>query len=116
MLHHLWKAGHQVAWMRKFIVLAVLAVAACSAAPVRNPVARPSPPLSIAPDERWDPVSVCGKIIQRCENTFGTGKGPPFEMVVLGDSIVWGQGLVEEQKTSTLVQRRLVLRALDTLP
>jgi lysophospholipase L1-like esterase len=37
----------------------------------------------------------------------GSGEGPAFEMVVLGDSILWGQGLPEEQKASTLVQLRL---------
>ena len=93
--------------MRKLLLLAVIAAAACSAAPVRNPIAGSSTPLSIAPDERWDPVSVCGKMIQRWEDTAGTGTGPPIEMVVLGDSIVWGQGLVEDEKASTLVQHRL---------
>jgi hypothetical protein len=32
-----------------------------------------------------------------------TGQGRPFEMLVLGDSIMWGQGLKEEQKFSSKV-------------
>jgi lysophospholipase L1-like esterase len=50
---------------------------------------------------------VCGKTIQRYESTVGPGEGPAYEMVVLGDSILWGQGLLEEQKTSTIVQGRI---------
>lgn len=34
----------------------------------------------------------------------------PFEMVVLGDSILWGTGLADEEKLWTLVRRRLEQR------
>lgn len=87
-------------------LVAILTVSACSAAPIRNSF-RKSPPPSIPPGEPWDPVLVCGKTIQRHESTVGPGEGPAYEMVVLGDSILWGQGLLEEQKTSTIVQGRI---------
>lgn len=93
--------------IRNLILVAVLTAAACSAVPVSNPIPRSVPPPPIAPGERWDPVLVCGKAIQRHESTIGSGEGPVYEMVVLGDSILWGQGLLEEQKASTIVQRRL---------
>lgn len=32
---------------------------------------------------------------------------PPFKMLVLGDSVVWGQGLVEEAKFYTIVKKRI---------
>ena len=96
--------------MRRFLIpilVATLTVASCSAVPLSNPIPRGVSPLPIDPGERWDPVLVCGKTIQRFESTVGTGEGPALEMVVLGDSILWGQGLLEEQKASTIVQRRL---------
>ena len=89
------------------ILVATVTVASCSAVPVSNSIRKSVPPPSIDPGEPWDPVSVCGKTIQRYESTVGTGEGPAYEMVVLGDSILWGQGLLEEQKASTLVQYRL---------
>jgi lysophospholipase L1-like esterase len=89
------------------ILVAILTVASCSAVPLSNPIPREVPPLSIDPEERWDAVLVCGKTIQRYESTVGTGEGPALEMVVLGDSILWGQGLLEEQKASAIVQCRL---------
>ena len=89
------------------ILVATLAVASCSAVPVGNSFRKSVPPPSIAPGEQWDPVLVCGKTIQRYESTVGPGEGPAYEMVVLGDSILWGQGLLEEQKATTLVQYRL---------
>ncbi|HBB17654.1 MAG TPA: hypothetical protein DCZ97_11905 [Syntrophus sp. (in: bacteria)] len=92
---------------RNLFLVAVLTAAACSAVPVSNPIAKRVPQPSIAPGERWDPVLVCGKIFQRYESTVGSGEGPVFEMVVMGDSVLWGQGLLEDQKASTLVQHRL---------
>ena len=89
------------------ILVATLTVASCSAVPLSNPIPTGDSPLAIDPGERWDPVLVCGKTIQRHESTVGTGEGPALEMVVLGDSILWGQGLLEEQKASAIVQRRL---------
>jgi lysophospholipase L1-like esterase len=88
-------------------LVAAVTVAACSAVPVSNPIAKTDSPPSIAPGEQWDPVLVCGKIFQQNECSIGSGVGPVFEMVVLGDSILWGQGLPEEQKASTLIQLRL---------
>ena len=85
-------------------VLAFVAAASCSAVPISPPLSRPAPSFSLPAGERWDPVTVCGQILLRTESTAGSGKGAPFEMVVLGDSIVWGQGLPEERKSSTLVQ------------
>jgi len=89
------------------LALVVLSAAACSSVPVKNPVANTFPAVSIPAGERWDPVSVCGQMFLRAETTVGEGAGPPFQIVVLGDSIVWGQGLPEEQKSSTLVQRSI---------
>ncbi len=102
-----WRAAHPLNWIRKLVVAAALAAAACSAVPVSNPLAKRDPPPTVPPGERWDPVSVCSTMVLRHESTVGTGEGPALEMVVLGDSILWGQGLLEEQKASTLVQRRL---------
>ncbi|MGE5246728.1 MAG: SGNH/GDSL hydrolase family protein [Verrucomicrobiota bacterium] len=87
-----------------------VAVAACTAVPISRPLSKSAPSFLIAEGERWDPVSVCGQIFLRTETTVGPGDRPPFEMIVLGDSIVWGQGLPEEQKSSTLVQRWLAER------
>ncbi len=92
---------------RGLAVLAFLAAASCSAVPISPPLSRPVPSFSIPRGERWDPVSVCGQIFLRAESTLAAGSGPPYEMIVLGDSILWGQGLAEEQKSSTLVQRWL---------
>ena len=92
---------------RNLILVAVLTAAACSAVPVSNPLPKRDPPPPIGSWEQWDPVLVCGKILQRHESTVGSGEGPVYEMVVLGDSILWGQGLLEEQKTSTIVQYRI---------
>ncbi len=89
------------------ILVATVTVASCSAAPVSNSIRKSVSPPSIDPGEPWDPVLVCGKTIQRYESTVGPGEGPAYEMVVLGDSILWGQGLLEEQKTSTIVQGRI---------
>lgn len=35
------------------------------------------------------------------------GQNKPFEMLVMGDSVVWGQGLKEENKFSTIVSREI---------
>jgi lysophospholipase L1-like esterase len=42
----------------------------------------------------------------------GGATGAPFEMLVLGDSVVWGQGLQEGQKFYTLVRDALVSELL----
>lgn len=96
---------------RGLAVLAFLTAVSCSAVPISSPLSKPAPTFSIPQGQRWDPVSVCGHIFLRGESTVGSGSGPPFEMIVLGDSIVWGQGLAEEQKSSSLVQKWLA----DTL-
>lgn len=93
--------------MRNLIIVSALSIASCTAVPVSNPIAKRVPQPYIDLGEGWDPVSVCGKILQRHESTVGSGEGPVYEMVVLGDSVLWGQGLMEEQKTSTIVQCRI---------
>ncbi len=107
MAHGPQHASCPLAGIRCLVVVAVVGLAACSAVPVSNPLAKRTPPPTVLPGERWDPVLVCGAVFQRHESTVGSGDGPVLEMVVLGDSILWGQGLLEEQKASTIVQYRL---------
>lgn len=107
MARDLRTAAHLPARAASLVGVAVVALAACTAVPVSNPLARRGPPPSVAPGERWDPVAVCGTVFQRYESTVGTGDDRALEMVVLGDSILWGQGLLEQQKASTIVQYRL---------
>ncbi|MGE5190693.1 MAG: hypothetical protein ACM3NF_11625, partial [Gemmatimonadota bacterium] len=99
-----------IRWPTAVSALLTLAALSCTAVPISRPLSKPFPSFSIPEGERWDPVSVCGQIFLRTESTVGPGDGPPLEMIVLGDSILWGQGLPEEQKSSSLVQRWLAQR------
>ena len=44
--------------------------------------------------------TVSGSVRADCPGNFKPATGAPLEMLVLGDSIMWGQGLKPEQKFS----------------
>ena len=46
----------------------------------------------------------------RVEDTVGSGTGAPLRLVAMGDSVIWGQGLAENYKSTKLVQKWLATK------